>query len=198
MLFCIAAAITAAALADPLVEFASNIGFFGRGTFTDHSNLDVVPALFIGAAFVAALVAVRARGVLQRIACTAITRGNAMRLLPATFALQLMALLSMETIEQTIVYGHALGGAIWLGGPIVISLIVHALFCAIISLVAATSLRTVARAIARVVIAFRAFTIVAAQPLSQHAEALRKTISIARPAPLRRRIGERAPPLLAR
>ena len=40
----------AAAIADPLVEFASNAGWFGAGNFTDHSNLDVVPALFAGVA----------------------------------------------------------------------------------------------------------------------------------------------------
>jgi hypothetical protein len=39
--FCLAAALVAASITDPLVEFASNSGMFGPGSFTDHSNQDV-------------------------------------------------------------------------------------------------------------------------------------------------------------
>src|SRR5208283_1357179 len=51
VLFCGTVAILAAALADPLVEFASNAGLFGGGAFTDHSMLDVLPALIAGGLF---------------------------------------------------------------------------------------------------------------------------------------------------
>src|ERR1700694_3279642 len=51
--FCVAVALVALAIADPLTEWASNAGLFGPGNFTDHSNADVVPALFAGFAFFA-------------------------------------------------------------------------------------------------------------------------------------------------
>jgi hypothetical protein len=43
-------AVLAAAIADPLVEFASNAGWFGPGNFTDRSNLDVGPVFALGIA----------------------------------------------------------------------------------------------------------------------------------------------------
>jgi hypothetical protein len=64
--FCIAAALVAASVADPLVEFASNRGVFGPGSFTDHSNRDVLPALCAGLAFGAVYVLLRARSILAR------------------------------------------------------------------------------------------------------------------------------------
>ena len=59
--FCLAAAVIAAAIADPVVEFASNHGAFGAGNFTDHSSLDVVPALIAGLIAAALAVGLRVR-----------------------------------------------------------------------------------------------------------------------------------------
>ena len=61
--FSVAVAIIAAAVADPILESASNAGLFGHGSFTDHSNLDVLPALCIGLLAVAIHVTLRLRGV---------------------------------------------------------------------------------------------------------------------------------------
>jgi hypothetical protein len=132
----LAAAAIAAAIADPLVEWASNAGLFGPGTYTDHSNLDVLPALGIGTAFLAAHLFLRVRRMLHRvpapglarISCDALRSGIA-PLLPAIFGMQLLTLFAMETIEQVVVCGHVLGGAIWLGAPVAIGLASHALAC---------------------------------------------------------------------
>jgi hypothetical protein len=135
-IFCLTAAVTAAAVIDPGVEWLANQGCFGPGTFTDHSNLDVIPALGVGLCFAAAFVAVLVRRILRRSAhdapnwlcATSIARGECSlaRLVPAIFALQLLVLWSMESLEQIAVNGHPSGGTIWLGGPIFASLVLHA------------------------------------------------------------------------
>lgn len=111
----------AAALADPIVEFGSNAGWFGRGGLTDHSNLDVGPALLLGIGLLAIYMVRKARAVL---AGRALPR-NALELVPWIFALQLSTLYIMETCEQLIACGHVLGAGVWLGGPAPISLAVH-------------------------------------------------------------------------
>ncbi len=50
---------------DPVVEFFSNAGAFGAQQYTDHSNLDVIPALLVGAALSALFVIVLARRMLS-------------------------------------------------------------------------------------------------------------------------------------
>lgn len=121
--FCAAIAVIAAAVADPIVEFGSNAGLFGAGRYTDHSNLDVVPALLAGCALLALYLMRRAPAILRS---QALTHG-VVRLLPTILILQLAALFLMETAEQVFVYGHPLGSTIWVGAPIPISLAVHAL-----------------------------------------------------------------------
>jgi hypothetical protein len=158
--FCLAVAIIAAAVADALVESASNAGWFGPGNFTDRSNLDVIPALAIGCAFVALYVALRVRIMLAGF------RGNAraalrlsndalgycgLAMLPVIFALQIVVLFSMETAEQYVVWGHVLGGTIWLGGPIDVSLAAHAVTCVAVTLLAARAIGSLATAALRVI-----------------------------------------------
>lgn len=153
--FSLAVAVISAAVADPLLETASNLGVFGRGTFTDHSNLDVVPALCMGLVAIAVHLALRIRGGELRRWDTTL-RSRAAALLPATFAAQLIALYSMETIEQTVVTGHPIGGCIWLGAPAVIALAVHALTCIIAFFIAMRVMHELAWATLRVVTIIRA------------------------------------------
>src|SRR5579863_7532885 len=89
--FCAAVAMIAAAIADPLVESASNAGWFGPGNFTDHSTWDVVPAFLVGLFFVALYLWLRVRTALDahrdshdwpRIASDALGP-NVVRLVPA-------------------------------------------------------------------------------------------------------------------
>jgi hypothetical protein len=135
-IFCLDAAIAAAAVIDPILESLSNKGVFGAGHYTDRSNLDVVPALCVALALSLVVAIGIARRVLARncyapewlrLSATALEDLALRPLLPAVFILQIAALFTMETIEQVAVAGHPLGGAVWLGGPVAISLALHAI-----------------------------------------------------------------------
>ena len=191
--FCIAAALVAASVADPLVEFASNGGIFGSGSFTDGSNQDVLPALCAGLAFGAVYVFLRARRILG-----GYVRHSALwPLLPYVFLAQIALLYSLETAEQVVVIGHPLGGAIWLGGPPIASLAAHGTSCVLTTFLLASLARHLAQ---------RAVTIVehiaAAIAFVPRSRALAFVRVSPRPDARRRgprlsRIGERAPPLAA-
>jgi hypothetical protein len=190
--FCLAVAVIAAAVADPVVEFASNAGWFGPGSFTDRSYLDVFPALVAGAGILALYLIGRAPAVL---AGTALPR-RVVTLVPAIFALQIVALYVMETAEQLIVGGRTLGTAVWLGGPIVASLTIHAAFCLAATLWIARSARGLTVTTLRVIrlikttasFAAHAFEILRPRPSDERC--FRQLLRILC------RIGERAPPLL--
>jgi hypothetical protein len=163
-LFCLAAAVTVAAAIDPAMEWLSNRGLFGPGQLTDRSNLDVIPALLAGFVFsllvVAGLVrrAIGGRAYapdwLRRCAVAGDERA-VVTLLPAIFALQLFVLWAMETLEQFVVAGHPLGGTIWLGGPIAVSLAFHAAGCLTFTGILSLTLRWSAQTIVQVVTLIR-------------------------------------------
>jgi hypothetical protein len=191
-LFCLAVAVITAAVADPIVEFASNSGWFGPGNFTDRSNLDVFPALVVGVGVLALYLIGRAAAIL---AGTALPR-RLVSLVPAIFILQIVALYAMETAEQIIVGGHALGPTVWLGGPIFASLAIHAAFCLAVTFWMARSVRGLAVATLRVIALIKA---IAAFPT--HAVEIPPSRRWDEPCfvqlgPVLCRIGERAPPLL--
>jgi hypothetical protein len=207
ILFCMVAAVVAAAFADPLVELASNAGVFGSGNFTDHSNLDVLPALGVGLLLGIALLAAGVRKLLTRGAVASpATRlgashdrprpGLLAQLVPAIFATQIAALYAMETAEQFVVAGHALGGTIWLGGPVPVSLAVHALIGIIATFVIGRTLVPFTRTAARIVVFLRGSTTVAARGPRRAFAQFRHPANFRRSTPLVCRIGERAPPLL--
>lgn len=134
--FVVAVAAIAAAWADLLVEALANHGTFGRASFTDGSNADVVPVVCLGTVFLLRFLYLRVRRALRAGTSRTpasrlhdLTPGAVIRLLPAVFAVQIAALWTMETIEQFVIVGHGFGGTIWLGGPTVLSLIVHAALC---------------------------------------------------------------------
>ena len=159
-LFRITVAIAAAAVADPIVEHLSNTGVFGPGRFTDRSNLDVIPALTIASGVAILFVAILARRMLARNSYPPewlrryafdITADSVRRMLPTIFALQLVALFVMETIEQIVVAGHPFGGTLWLGGPLLVSIAAHFLSCVLSAWALYHGLRWSARAIVRAV-----------------------------------------------
>jgi hypothetical protein len=160
--FCLAVAVTAAATLDPLVEFLANRGVFGPGNFTDHSNLDVLPGLAIGLAFLAIVVAGLVRRALSRRsyapawlrACAvASERTSVATLFPRIFAAQVAVLWSMETVEQVVVAGRPLGGGVWLGAPAPIALAIHAAGGVALTFVLARIVRWSAETLAHVVVA---------------------------------------------
>jgi hypothetical protein len=150
------AALVAAALGDALVEGLSNAGVLWQGQYTDQSSLDLLP-LFVA---VIAIVVLLGRWVKRKIRSTglpartliastsrALVPNEMTSALPAIFALQLSILFSMETIEQIVVYGHDFGGTLWLGGPIAVSLLIHALIAIACAFLFSGALRAVARAL---------------------------------------------------
>lgn len=135
--FVCAVAFFAATAGDAVLEGISNSGILWRGHYTDGSSWDLLPMTFIASlAFIAVLSFIvrdhMRRGTsmreLRSCAVRALQPRSVGRLLPIVLMLQLLTLLGMETVEQTIVYGHPLGGTIWLGAPVVTSVVVHALF----------------------------------------------------------------------
>lgn len=155
--FCVAVAAIAASLADPLVEGASNAGWFGPGKFTDHSTWDVVPTLIVGLVFVLWHVCLLIRRALvgeadaRQVGWPALSFVAIAKLLPIVFSLQLVVLYGMESSEQLVVYGHLLGGTIWVGGPIAASLLVHALACLTVAFIASLIVRAFAEGTVRIV-----------------------------------------------
>jgi hypothetical protein len=195
--FCLAAALVAASIADPVIEFASNHGAFGAGSFTDHSNGDVFPALGAGLALVAVSIALRVRRVFVRSNVREYLQPSALwPLLPYVFAAQIAALYVMETAEQYAVAGHALGGSVWLGGPAPVSLALHALCCVLTTLL----LGRLARHLARSAVTLVAHIIAAIAVVPRAAAVTFIVTSFCadarRRAPLLGRTGLRAPPLL--
>jgi len=165
--FCFAVAVIAAATADPIVEFASNRGLFGPGSFTDHSYLDVLPALVAGSLLAAFLVLLRVRQALAAPgnrppdllrASSRALRSHLASLIPVAFGMQIAVLFSMETAEQIAVTGHRLGGTVWLGGPALVSLAAHALACALVVYALAKIVHACASATLRVIRLIRALT----------------------------------------
>ena len=159
-LFCIAAAVMAAAIVDPIVETMSNSGVFGPGIFTDHSNRDVIPALVVGAVLAAVVLGFVAwRLLTNRVYAPLWLRESALHfapssmlsVVPVVFAFQLVSLFAMETLEQIVVWGHVLGPTIWLGGPIAASLLMHLAGSFCVTWILAHVLRRSAYTIANVV-----------------------------------------------
>lgn len=191
--FCVALAVISAALADPIVEFASNAGAFGRGSFTDHCSLDVVPALVAGAGLMALYLIAKARMVISG---NAFPSGTA-PLLPVVFAFQVVALYAMETAEQLAVAGHPLGPTVWLGAPAPVSLAVHALVCVAVTLWFGRSARTLAATTLRVIRFIRAIATLRVRNAGVVACRPRAALCLRDLAPVLCRIGERAPPIAA-
>lgn len=189
--FCIALAVISAGLADPLVEFGSNAGWFGAGNFTDRSSIDVVPAILAGIVLLTLYFVRKARAVVAE------RSGSALgAVLPTIFALQMLALYVMETSEQLLVWHHPLGPTIWLGGPAPVSVAIHATICTIVAVLLARSKRQIARTTLRViaiVTAIAAYAAPAGTPVARRVRRIRfKNI-----LPVSGAFGERAPPVAA-
>jgi hypothetical protein len=202
--FALTVAVISAAIANPLVEAASNAGFFGRSTFTDHSNLDVLPALCLG--FLALMIHVALRLRLVMVARAQLKerlrewdvalRSRAPTLVPATFAAQLVVLYAMETIEQIVVTGHPLGGFLWMGAPPLVCLMVHAIACTLLFLLATRVMHEVAWATLRVVT--MAGAILTRDERTVRVRRVTCEVPLKRLAPALPSVGGRAPPSFLR
>lgn len=192
--FCFAIAVVAAAIADPLVEFASNAGWFGPGQFTDRSNLDVIPALLAGIALLALFMVRKARAVL---AGRGLPGGYAV-MVPSIFVLQMLTLYVMETSEQLLAFGHLFGPTTWLGAPPPISLAAHAVVSAAVTYAIVRSRRTLAATTLRVVRLIAAIATFAPQGVAPITVRRLDYVCFKKFVPVLCAIGERAPPAVAR
>jgi hypothetical protein len=148
--FALAVAFMAATLGDAVVEGLSNAGFLWRGHYTDNSSADLVPMCAISVAAFAIALTFIVLAQMRRARSRALPVGIVTQLLPAIFVLQMLSLLAMETIEQVVVFGHPLGGALWLGGPIIASLLTHGIMTIVIAFAVASGLTRLAEQVVRV------------------------------------------------
>jgi len=203
-----AAALIAVALADPVVESISNSGLVGGG-YDDDNHLGVVPTLLIGALLVLTIVALRCLRILRRAAsgerdwlleaATAFSKRTASADVPYVVAMQLIALFALENVEQFATTGTFVGGAAWLGGPCLFSLVIHALAGAACTWSIGAFMRAVSRSFASFLeTAIRCMWIAIGRARGAGALARRRTARIQfSQSPHVRQIGGRAPPLLA-
>lgn len=189
--FCAAIAVIAASVANPVVEYCSNAGLFGAGRYTDHSNLDVLPALAAGLALLVLYLVRRAPAILAGRALSGGYAGS----FAAIFALQLAVLYLMETAEQVVVCGHVLGSTIWLGAPLPIALSIHAAVAVAIVSTVVRSKRRLAATTLRVIRSIRAIATLAAAPPKIVAAYRPRRRALKELIAAFRAIGERAPPL---
>lgn len=203
--FPIAVALVAAAVGDPLVETVANSGLFGRG-FSDNNHLSVIPALVAGILLVLLLACWRGvqlyRHTRQREALLELAKHISARAplrdLPYVLIFQFGALFVMESTEQLAFGGKLLGGTVWLGGPVLFSVLAHALIGTICTLALARAIRAMVRHVATFVRITLDFILVAiARKNSGRFAPLRRESSSPRFQTLHVcQIGERAPPAL--
>ncbi len=202
-----AAALIAAALGDPVVESISNTGIFGRG-YRDNVHTSVVPTLVCGIAIVAIVLLSKVFAAFERSAAgsdpvAALARDtiarSPMRAFVPVFALQLVALFAMEHLESLIVAGsQAANGTSWLGGPIVVSLAIHAGLCFAILKIFGSAMRGALAALAALVAIAVAYVLLLGREATATFRRRTGAFGVLRVQdPHVRQLGGRAPPRLA-
>jgi hypothetical protein len=203
-IFACMTAFLSASLGDALLESVSNSGILWRGHFTDSSSIDIAPMLLLSALVAAITLASLCRLEMRRRTATdrallpsaarVLARGDVLRLLPVIVVLELATLFGMETVEQIVVYGHALGGTLWLGAPPIIGILLHAALAVTAALCAAKSLTVLAPTVAAIV--DRALLFLSRASRSTDLFRLApEDLPSARWLPVAAPLGERGPPL---
>lgn len=157
-IFVVAVSFGAATIGDSVLEGTSNSGLLWHGHYTDNSSLDLLPTCaFAVLALLATLwllVREQVSGPVRALMYSmprALSARCVLRVLPAIAVLQLGTLWAMETTEQTVVYGHPLGGLLWLGAPAAIAVLVHAIIGSASAFAVAAGLTLSARHLVRVI-----------------------------------------------
>lgn len=157
--FLMAVALLAAAIGDLLVETIANSGILGPG-FADNDHSSIIPALIVGASLALLLIGWECRRLVRsRSEARERPIGLARRFLarapihdvPFVVVLQLGMVFIMESGEQFFGEGGLLGGTVWLGGPVVFSLLAHACIGAICTVLVAHGMRAIVRRCATLV-----------------------------------------------
>jgi hypothetical protein len=151
-----AVALIAAALGDFSVESISNSGLVGAGPH-DDDQWNVGPTLGLGilvalAAVLVSFVKAYRRGAQPRTSTqadwlldvgTRLLKRSTIADFPALYATQLLVLFSIESVEQVAMNGKLSGGTVWLGGPVLFSLSLHALIGLTCRFLIGRSMRTI-------------------------------------------------------
>jgi hypothetical protein len=207
--FLVAVALVAAALGDSLVESVANSGLVGAG-YADDNHLSVLPTLVAGAVLALEVARTRCLDVLRgdsslrrRAWLAGLARrlagGSPARDLPLVLGLQFAALFAMENAEQLLAGGRLTGGTAWLGGPVLFSLLTHGLIGAACTLLLGWLGRSLLAGFAALVRSTLDAILIELERAAAHFVAGRLDGSPFRlaQAPQSRRLGKRAPPLLA-
>jgi len=204
--FICAVAFLAATLGDALVESISNAQVLWRGNYTDRSSLDLLPMSAAALTAIMATLTLVLSEYLRRTggsprelwssAARVLVPCDIPSLLPAIFALQIPTLFAMETVEQIVVYGQPLGGTLWLGGPILAALVLHALIAATCAFLVARGLTALAQTLLRAV-AFVLSWFIERQETRPTLVPRSQPIRRAEQTFCRTHTGERGPPLFA-
>jgi hypothetical protein len=156
--FLLAVALIAAAVGDPLVETVSNSGLFGYG-YNDNNHLSVIPVLVAGSILALVVIVSRSLSLFHRgsmlrrgdwvvESATRLSRQSALSDVPLVLAMQFAALFMMESVEQLAFGGKLLGGIVWLGGPVLFSLVTHAVLGTACTLLLAALARSILATVA--------------------------------------------------
>lgn len=147
-LFLTAVALVAAAIGNVSVESLSDAGVFGSA-YHDADHASVLPTLDVGLFFVVTVLALhlveRRRGDWLLDAARGFTQSSPLRAFIPVYALQLALVFAMENAESLLGHEGFVWGVAWLGAPVLVSLIAHAL----ISIAALYGLDRVMRALMR-------------------------------------------------
>ena len=203
--FLFAVALVAAALGDTVVETIANSGLLGGG-YADDNHASVVPTLLLGGMLALEVARRRCAEMLHGGAgvrtdwvidlARRYTPGSLPRDLTIVFALQLSALFLMESAEQLAFGGKLLGGTAWLGGPVVFSLLAHALIGAGCTFFLGRFVRSLLATVANIVRCALDYILIETARTSGHFASGRDEAPHHRAgAPLARQFGDRAPPL---
>lgn len=202
----LAAALLSALFSDWVIEGSANVGFFGR-SYAEHDHRSVIctAAVAIGLLFLAIL-----SSVLEKVAILGsdgdwieeaardISSRWSWRALGASYAVAIAARYAMESARQLEQSGNIAQGWDWLGGPLVVALVIHAGICVLSCLGLFVLMRAVDRTLERVV--SLVFTLITGyysttHDVGRHVDRLRAVIYRKKCA-LARHLGERGPPLL--
>jgi hypothetical protein len=204
----LAAAVLSAVISDWVIETGANLGVYGP-TFAGADHRSVLATATAGIVLAVAALAVtlleRWR-VLRGDACgdwlvdaaRDISAHWSWRAFPSTLAVALAVRYTMESAELVRTTGHVAVGLGWLGGPVLIALVLHAAFCVLTVLVLIAVMQAVVGAFDVVVVAVAtllAFALSAISPSGVFARRDHVRRAMRSGSCLGRRLGERAPPL---
>ena len=204
MLFFVAAALLSALLSDWTIEGSASMGLFGQiFNVPDQRSAVCTAAVVVGLVFLCILTRVleklsilRSDGDWIEEAARDISSRWSWSALGATYAVALVARYAMESARQIEQTGQIARGWDWLGGPLVIALVIHAVLCALACVGLFAFMRELDRTLDRVVAFVR--TLITILDIYTHnvtrcTDRIRSVV-YRRNCALARHLGERAPP----